>query len=182
MGELSRCLPPHPGRNISELAKQICAMPTEETKSYRKIFAILVILEKADQIEYFLEEGVHDGDLPLIRVREKAMPAVLKRRCKSQGDEILCPLSCLSGFSLRDTMGFDEYQWAVLAPVFERPSRKDVRYYELEDQAILPFIEQSQPHEMCHGGFGQVSKVKIHPEHHRFSKLKVCLTQSVLFP
>ncbi|KAK4247592.1 kinase-like domain-containing protein, partial [Corynascus novoguineensis] len=172
VGELSRCLPPHPGRNISELAKQICAMPTEETKSYRKIFAILVILEKVDQIENFLEEGVHDGDLPLIKVREKAIPAVLKRRCKSQGQEILCPLSCLSGFSLRDTMGFEDYQWAVLAPVFERPSRKDVRYYELEDQAILPFTEQSQPHEMCHGGFGQVSKVKIHPEHHRFSDLK----------
>ncbi|KAK4101555.1 kinase-like protein [Parathielavia hyrcaniae] len=166
--ELERCFPNHSKVTIRSLASDICAIPTEQQHSYRLIFAILVLIDKADWIQDFIGEKVHDGDLPLFKIREPGKQVIRGFGREPGGKESPRRLKCFGRFPIKGLADFEEYQWVVLAPVFERPSRKDVKYYDLHDQVILPFTKESESHEVCHGGFGQVSKVQIHPEHHGF--------------
>ncbi|KAI0458011.1 kinase-like domain-containing protein [Xylaria acuta] len=160
--ELTRCLryttDPH---IIQDFAKRICA----EEKSYRKVFAILVLIEKADTIPEFLREGIHDGDLPLIKLELGGKPGIFEFGRKPEEGKVAHPLKCFKSFSRMNLMNFEDCQWAVLAPIFDRPRRKDVKHYDLKDQIILPFTEEE---EVSEGGFGRIMRVKIHPDHHNF--------------
>ncbi|RYC59326.1 hypothetical protein CHU98_g6896 [Xylaria longipes] len=164
--ELTRCLPcTTDPRTIEYFAENICAIPNDKEKSYRKIFTILVLIEKADTIQEFLREGIHDGDLPLMKLERDGKPGIFEFGRKSEEGKAAHSLKCFKGFSRMNFMNFEDYQWAVLAPIFGRPRPKDVRHYNLEDQTILPFIEEE---EVSEGGFGRISRVKIHPDHHNF--------------
>ncbi|KAI1108977.1 kinase-like domain-containing protein [Nemania sp. NC0429] len=147
-------------RTIQDLAEKICA----EGKSCQKIFTILALIEKADTIVEFLDEGVHDGDLPLIKLDKAGRPGLFELGRKSKTGTAQ-PLECFRSFSRINVINFEDYQWAVLAPVFDRPHKKDVSHYDLEDPVILPFTEEE---EVSEGGFGRISRVKIHPDHHNF--------------
>ncbi|RWA13207.1 hypothetical protein EKO27_g1899 [Xylaria grammica] len=153
-------------RGIQDVAKTVCAIPAAEAKSYRKIFAILTIIEKMDAILEFIRGGIHDGDLPFTKLEVDGKPGIFKLGRKLHDAKGAQPLKCFAGFSLMNLINFEEYQWAVLALIFDRPRRKDVKHYYLEDQAILPFIQEQ---EVSGGGFGQISRVDIHPDHHNFS-------------
>ncbi|KAI0439232.1 kinase-like protein [Xylaria telfairii] len=161
--ELIKCLPYTDSHEIKDFAKKICALPTTEEKSYRKIFAILVLIEKADSILEFLREGVHDGDLPLMKL-ELGNKTVEFGRKPSEGKDPH-PLKCFKNFSRMNLMNFEDCQWAMLAPIFGRPSQEDVEHHDLEDLIVLPFTEGE---EVSEGGFGRISRVKIHPDHHNF--------------
>lgn len=148
-------------RTIQDFTGKFCA----EGKSYRKIFTILALIEKADTIPEFLREGVHDGDLPLMKLEKDGKPGIFKLGRKSQEGKAAYPLRCFKTFSRINFLNFEDYQWAVLAPIFDRPHKNDVNYYDLDDPVILPFMEEE---EVSEGGFGRISRVKIHPDHHNF--------------
>ncbi|KAL1882794.1 hypothetical protein Daus18300_000432 [Diaporthe australafricana] len=71
---------------------------------------------------------------------------------------------------------FEEWQWTTIAPFFRHGQRKDVQHLELQDQAALPFVQDSRftanksayQRLEFEGGFSNVFKVDIHPDHHDF--------------
>ncbi|KAL9616669.1 MAG: hypothetical protein Q9160_008492 [Pyrenula sp. 1 TL-2023] len=173
--ELTKCLSETVSeQKIQEYASQICTAPpdgmreksdeSQNIKSYRKIFAILVLIEKSETIGKFLDEEVHDGDLPLRKV-DLGLPGIfgLRRRLQ-QSDRPSKRLRCFDTWKRINIINFEEWQWTLLAPFFARGRRNDVKNYVLPDQTILPFTKDSRRQERdreiedFEGGFGRVFK------------------------
>ncbi|KAK3303130.1 kinase-like domain-containing protein [Chaetomium strumarium] len=153
--ELSRLPPDNPlARNAKQTAKRIC----DAEEPYQRIFAILTYIEKLYALNGFLEEEVTDKDLPLTKRKHDGKGTFDFVRNGTR-------LRCFGSFSDYYHRCFDQTQWKVLAPVFQRPKNGEVQHLELQEQAILPFeVEEEGPT----GGYGSILKVRIHPEHHNF--------------
>jgi hypothetical protein len=162
-------------------ARKICAGPLPETtaeidqqlrdKSFRKIFAILLLIERPFRIWKFVDEAVCDADLPLMKVPRKNRPGAFKLRRKNAPD---VPLRCFKRWKRSTVLRFEEWQWAMLAPFFAMGERKHVKHYILQLEVILPFTSWEK---IGHGGgFGQVFKANIHPDHHNFDDFEVLTT------
>lgn len=135
-----------------------------EQKSYQKILAILLLIEQPSKIRTFMEEGVCDADLPLVKgPRSNGHPGSISL-CRR--DDPLTPLQCFKSWRHSRIIKFEEWQWALLAPFFAWGSRKNVPHYLLPPKTILPFTKFTKIKES--GGFGQVYEALIHHEHHTF--------------
>lgn len=178
---------------IQYYARKICGISSarndgEIPQLYKKIFVTLVLCEKTSTILKFLAEIVTDDDLPLTKVRRpKKSSGIfdLGRRSKPK-----VPLNCFQDWSIIAIRSFEEWQWTTISPFFARSrGRKNVKHFPLQDQVILPFISDSRRDPDAYerlefeGGFSQVFKVDIHPEHHDFHDSHVrqpCLSFSFL--
>ncbi|KAJ4290398.1 hypothetical protein N0V90_010614 [Kalmusia sp. IMI 367209] len=169
---------------IRDIADTVCTrVPVQHRgkpkfKSFRKIFALLVLLEISESIPLFLAEDVSDLDLPLVNVG-KSRWAVDLRRKDTEGNPTKEPLKCFkhpkwSPFKL---LNFEKYQWALLAPFFSQGKRGGVHHYLLQKQHVLPFVAPDVGEEEeaeYHGGFAKVFTVRIHKDHHNFTDKKLC--------
>jgi len=140
-----------------------------EIKSFRKIFALLVLVEKSSSICLFLQENLSDLDLPLATVRNGGFIELRRRSVSGRPSSEV--LNCFSQWSPVRRKEFEEYQWTMLAPFFNQGQYSNVSHYVLKNQHILPFVftenEEDDNAEFL-GGFGRVFMVRIHPEHHNF--------------
>lgn len=182
--ELCKCLnDTHNQSQIKDYAERICnespVLPVEDDNkppkimSFKKIFVILVLIEKTSSIIRFLEEGVSDLDLPLEKV-QKGNNGVLfdLRQSKNKDKE----LECFRNWTHFSITSFEEWQWTAISPFFHKGSRKDVAHFLLLPSVKLPFTSDSrrgfgQGSEFLtdiEGGYGRVFKVDIHPDHHNF--------------
>ncbi|KAI8296733.1 hypothetical protein K4K56_000003 [Colletotrichum sp. SAR 10_98] len=123
-----------------------------------KIFAILVLIDRADAIFKFMDLSISDGDLPLGPTAE--------------GSTVVGSLSApkcfdlkLAGLNYDDVVAFEEMQWRVCVPVIEElgaegePSR-------FHQKTILPFIWDGPVAPVIQqGGHSRVYQVRIHPAH-----------------
>lgn len=146
-------------------------------KSYRKIFALLVLVDAASSILLFLEEDVSDLELPMTLVELEGTDGLYR-----QGDQDEKPLKCFkhkmwSPFKLES---FQEKQWWMLAPFFARDEDGAVKHYVLQDEHILPFLPLALSNKAADrithkaGGYGKVLMVRIHNEHHNFQGSTIC--------
>ncbi|KAF2714314.1 hypothetical protein K504DRAFT_394598 [Pleomassaria siparia CBS 279.74] len=179
--ELLKKLPPlHSSDTIKAYAKDICRetkiVRRDKTliKSYLKIFALLVLVDAVPSILLFLEDE-KDGD----DVSDLELPLTLVEGTGGlyrHGDPRKKPLKCFkhriwSPFKLES---FQEKQWWMLAPFFSRGLDGSVKHYILQDEHVLPFLPPTLSHQrtdtITHriGGYGKVSMVQIHNEHHNF--------------
>ena len=153
---------------------------THNFESYRYIMAILYLMKQPKRIGNFVQCGVSDSDLPL------------KITIRSKGTRVLYSLTSLENTEStpvdfekqEDAEMFEEKQWTALIPVLSRtdrwyipssacsaPDKIRIPHYKFPSQAVLPFeIWDPVPQK---SGFGQVAKVKIHPDHHFFENYKV---------
>ncbi|KAL3301868.1 kinase-like protein, partial [Colletotrichum asianum] len=131
-------------------------------KSYLKILAILILIERPGRIKLFMDSGVCDADLPLVK---HSIEGRLDLRRASAPD---VSLECFQRWSDSNIDRFEQWQWALLAPSFDRPERKDVPHHQFEKATILPFRFLDHEPDRA-GGFGTVRKVAIHPNHHEFT-------------
>lgn len=185
--ELNRILgETHNTSQVREYARKICdeiPQPRDpddgrapKIKSFKKIFAILVLIEKTTSISKFLEEDVNDLDLPLVKIEEGNSGARFSLRKKRHRDQ---SLECFRNWSQFNIRAFEEWQWVTVAPFFHKGSRKDVQHFPLQDSVMLPFTsdsrrnKQSELHTVLEGGYGRVFKVQIHPDHHNFNMPQV---------
>jgi hypothetical protein len=137
-------------------------------KSYTKILAILVLIQKTSVIAEFLADpsGVNDSDLPFIK-----NPLPKNKNLYNLGI-IRQPNTILNCFHSRlwnqfEICNFDDWQWTTLPFIFDRPLEHGYdTHHVLESRRILPFIGDSRTE--LEGGSSRVSKVVIHPEHHCF--------------
>lgn len=174
-------------RKIARYAKKICSEESIEGTedglkpriiAYRKVFAILVLIDKAAAIREFIQERVNDADLPLVK-SEKGRGM---QRCRALGKDLICfqqkDLDGQRRWSKPQILNFERWQWTTLAPFFARSEeRKEVRHYVLQDQDILPFLpdqkRDEQPQDI-YGGGGRVVRADIHPDHHNFHEFFNC--------
>lgn len=158
---------------IEDIVKLICGTaPTDgERRKYKKIFTILVLCERPEAILQFLEEKVSDQDLPLRKSSSTdGSPNIFHMARKGHQDR----LECFRGWSSAAVWRFEEWQWTTLAPFFYHGQRKDIKHFILQDQVPLPinsdsrFPSRDSPYQRLEfaGGFSNVFKVSLHPEHH----------------
>ncbi|KAG5754676.1 hypothetical protein H9Q70_002696 [Fusarium xylarioides] len=153
---------------IERYVRQIFSQDVE-SKSYVIIFTILVLTEKSECILNFLDERIDDSALPFRKDNQNPqgkVPAV-DLRPRRGGRRI----KAFKRWSLVAKINFEEWQWAVNAPFFNRGQDGEVKIYDLQDAAVLPFVTRNplsgyQEIEEYHGGFGKVSKRYIHADHH----------------
>lgn len=182
----------HSKKQIAGYAKKICEKTEFEDdgmkkiKCFRKIFVILVLIEKTPAIIKFLEKDVNDSDLPLEKIERPHEKGSYDLRLSRKPTK---RLKCFSKkWNQLHIRNFEAYQWTTLSPFFYRGGHKDVKHYPLQDQVILPFISASRRDRTSigqtlefEGGFGRVFKVDIHPDHHNFDGYNKKVAGSPLF-
>lgn len=182
--ELKRAFKNDPSRTAfspSELkgyAREICNHTTYMTQndkelmfSSQRIFAILTMMNKAQDAPEFLKAKICDRDLPLrLRSREGFRDSELfNPRRKDRR------LMVGENWKDSDFDHFIDYQKRMLSPFFELNGR-EVSFHELDDDTILPFIEDGTQYRPLEGGGGSIWRVKIHPAHHNaLGVLPLCL-------
>ncbi|KAK0701192.1 kinase-like domain-containing protein, partial [Apiosordaria backusii] len=137
-------------------------------RGYRKIFAVLVLIQLPGRIQRFVNEGVSDADLPFVKVKTNELGlrrtwSFKLRRKNSRGTT----LRCFQRWTIRELEMFESRQWLFLAPYFSRdPTEpRKVLQYILPESAVLPFTSHSRvsgTRTHC----SQLFKVGIHPDHH----------------
>ncbi|KAK3313300.1 kinase-like domain-containing protein, partial [Apodospora peruviana] len=132
----------------------------------RTIFAILALIEKVDAIVDFVDQNIHDSDLPFV-ISNGSSPGTRQLNRKGR-DGQLTEISIVSSWPTFVLEAFNEYQWRLLAPYFtlSTKAKPQILHYRLDDGIILPFIEDDEISSGDKGGYGEVWKVKIHPAHH----------------
>lgn len=177
--ELHQCFEDLDSTTIAQFARKICGTTAgqgEHVSSFKKIFAILVLCEKPNAIPKFLEEDISDSDLPLLKTTPSgtSSPNIYHLARRGQQDT----LKCFHGWSHTAVWRFEEWQWSTIAPFFHRGGKKYVPHLELQDQVALPFEQDSRFPDKTRtyqrlefeGGFSNVFKVRIHPDHHDLSE------------
>ncbi|KAF6794282.1 FAD binding domain protein [Colletotrichum sojae] len=157
--ELRVQFPQDDPRELDRLAKRVCYGDVANT-SYRRVFAISCMVDDLATLKVLLEPetGICDGDLPLkkhggVSFRKNSAPHA--------------SLRCFHGWDHRKIKLFDDYQWTVLAPVLGELSGDCPTF---DHRMVLPLTFRSDPSEEGgNGGFSDVFKVRLHPQHHVFS-------------
>ena len=144
---------------------------TTKITTFRKIFALLVLIEAVPSIVHFVTEEVTDQDLPLGK-HERTSELYRK------GGEICVPRGCFQGWSPLKLENFQRYQWWLLATYFSPPDDDGVvKNYKLQDQHILPFLTPENTLGQSidkTGGYGKVIMVNIPSDHHNFRDKRLC--------
>lgn len=140
-------------------------------KPFRKIFTLLVIINKLTDINVFIEEGVSDECLPLSRVSRPNLEDTFQLGNSRNSKRPTRQLGCFAYWDPIDIWTFEEWQWTTLSPILERGRRRNVKHLILRDEISLPFTEDSRCRsgpDVIEGGFSTVFKVHIHPANHHF--------------
>jgi serine/threonine protein kinase len=124
-----------------------------------RLFALLILIGKEQDITSLIEEGIKDGDLPISGLR-----------CKD--------IQVFSQWKPKAVKDFKQDQWSVISPIFDKIGE----HYELDDHTILPFIENKErPEQLIAGGYSDVRSVRIHPAHLDLSwSTRPLVSQSIL--
>lgn len=132
----------------------------------RKTFAILCLIQKPSEIKAFIEEDLADNCLPY---RFSAKLNEVFRNVESEPTQPPVRLFRTARWRPVEREAFNAYQWQLLAPHFILGGEF---HYHLASEQILPFVhphnvnEVNEMETVHNGGFSQVHKVEIHPEHH----------------
>lgn len=164
---------------ILNCAQKICGISAHSNERgsslplFKKVFVTLVLSEKMSAILKFIAANVTDEDLPLSKVHFGPKASGRFRLGRRSTPEV--PLECFRGWTSVAIQRFEEWQWTTISPFFAQSyKRKNVNHFVLQDQVILPFLSDSRREANAFerfefdGGFSQVFKVDIHPEHHDF--------------
>lgn len=177
--ELQECFEGHESLDAATLegiARTICGTDPESSHQrlrYKKIFTILVLCERPQAILRFVQEGVSDLDLPLNKIESpEGSPNIFSLARKDSQTK----LQCFRGWTSTAKWRFEEWQWTTLAPFFHHGKRKHIKHFILPAQVPLPFNTDSRFGSSDYqrlefeGGFSNVFKVGLHPEHHDLYK------------
>lgn len=154
----------HLTEQIWEVKPAVVSESPSKMTTRRRIFAILALMQKVDQIKDFIREDLYDSDMPFV-LSEGPRKGVRHMYWKDEGGN-LHSVQAFAQWQPFEIDSFDNYQWELLAPYFHLCTKSDpkILHYNLENRTILPFIEDE---EVKHaGGYGDVWRVKIHPAHH----------------
>ncbi|PCD44661.1 hypothetical protein AU210_000118 [Fusarium oxysporum f. sp. radicis-cucumerinum] len=145
----------------------------QDRSGFSRIFAILVLTDRAKEIGKFIENGVSDFALPLIEIKEEAQHSRGHVHMHSLGRPDINNrklIECFSTFKKTDSMRFFMYQDMINIPFFSFPGdNSTVFFYDLHPSCILPITSIGIPK---HGGNGSVKKIELHTAHHNYKGAK----------
>lgn len=152
------------------LAKQILSGGSQRGLT---VFTILLLIDKLDSVDHILQHCVHGG------IRDRDLPLVLRRDNMGSyklfhrgGDQVAA--CCLYRWRIVQLEAFNNLQRRLSPPVFGlNEDDNTLVHLDLDNEAILPWCaveENLIPCPTMSGGFGTVSRVKIHPMCHKFHK------------
>ncbi|CAG8978314.1 hypothetical protein HYALB_00005900 [Hymenoscyphus albidus] len=145
-------------KNVNLLERRL--LTDEILTKAKRLFAILVLLEKGHLIGEFLRENLADADLPFQRSNSANLSGTYKLCRKNESN----PIHCMLDWDTTSIIEFSREQRCMQAPIFEIGQR-----YEFDDNCVLPFtLDEMDTGKAKEGGFGTVWKVDIHPAHHKF--------------
>jgi hypothetical protein len=152
----------YPNEDLGETTKEVVAPLLAGARSFRRAFAILILINKQADLRWFVEKGIDDSQLPF------------------DFDEMNHPsaefmeLRVNSAWETEDFRRFCHTRLEV-SPVFfsvSGPSNKEkIVHYQCRLGEVLPFVE----HEWTinkQGGFGEVTSYKLHEDQqnlHRYT-------------
>jgi hypothetical protein len=151
-----------------------------EAQTYLRTFAVLVLVERVDDIDRFIKEEVSDQRLPVCR-----------HSVTGKGKIVLChkdkpdqPLKCFEKWKFFEREVFESKQWRLLVPYFDLETGDRAKHQDLDSETILPWCEKkdrshsSSQSSGQEGGFAFVSRVKIDPSSHGFRSILEKVSQS----
>ncbi|KAE9575650.1 hypothetical protein CGMCC3_g8350 [Colletotrichum fructicola] len=171
--ELRKSAPHIPEIFRAMYTKAICS----PSKSRRKIFAILVLINQVSVISKFMDDDdFRDSSLPF----DLPDDGTNSKDGMSSCNNTLA--RCFIGMPDSFLHAFYETQWICLAPFLDFSS-ENLQVANLEPASILPFIElgPEQESSVVRGGFGSVWKVAIHPAHHDFHRTGATTKKNTYF-
>jgi hypothetical protein len=159
--------------NLQQYVSKICPGNSinDAQPRFYKIFAILILIDREDDIFDFLEMGPCDADLPL-----KVVPVLgsafgdLRR-----SNEPDFKLPSFKNWRSNALEHFDQRQWSVVSPFLAKSKTGQVRFYQLDAKDILPWTAKDKD-QRRKGGYSEVQKVRIHKNHHNFEDLDVSIS------
>lgn len=160
---------------IQEVVDYICgdSKNKADAKEARKLFCILLLIEKPGSILDFYQEAVYDHDLPFLR---KQTHQDLFRLVRSDEQALHCLDS--SSWETVYLERFDEYQWRLLAPILSEDSES---HNTLHNRAILPWNHcgstRSGPESVP-----RVCRIQVHPSHHKFASVSMSRRATLATP
>lgn len=128
----------------------------------RKIFAILCLIDKAKEIQYFIEEGIFDSHLPFHFEHNQEQV-----RCNGKSPKTI---QLFTRWQVTHRDSFASYQGRFLAPYLKFMT-EDLRHYSLHHCVVLPFLEKWQDDVLSDAvatWFSIVYRVEIHSAHHDY--------------
>ncbi|KAF5666822.1 CMGC DYRK kinase [Fusarium circinatum] len=141
-----------------------------DRSGFSRIFAILVIINHAKEIEKFILNGVSDSFLPLTRIKEQTKNFRGDVHIHSAGRPDIDNrnlIACFSAFNSTDLTRFLIHQDMINIPFFSFPGdNSTVCFYDLPPGCVLPITPIGIPKR---GGNGSVKKIELHAAHHNYS-------------
>jgi hypothetical protein len=133
--------------------------------NYVKVFAVLALIEKEEDIEQFIEEGVGDRELPLVKCKVQNPNLWILARSATPSKEI----GFFRSWRIGTLQAFFSWQYGVNVPFLDMAHGKgSIIHIDFPPQTIMPvlstMIEQR-------AGSGNVYKVQIHPGCHGFHEV-----------
>ncbi|KUI67087.1 Serine/threonine-protein kinase 17A [Cytospora mali] len=155
-------------RLISDILAGTSTTSGNEGKVYRKIFAVLLLIHKHEDIKRFVDEGVDDSKLPLKRVEMGSREFGLAPY-NDDNHEDGSHLHVFDGWTSEQKNDFIRLQWEMI-PVYFRKQRNEVPHFKLLTGHILPYIAETHnpnleayDREHLQGGYGHISMYYMHP-------------------
>ncbi|KAF6801018.1 protein kinase [Colletotrichum sojae] len=132
---------------------EIQPKPGEKTKgekkytSGRKLFAILVLIDKSRMIQRFIAEKLTDKDLPFKIVTTRGVSRLFRK------DSPDSHIKSFDGWKTFEIESFETYQYYLLSPFFSSSN-----HYHFETKTLLPFTESDERYHSDEqiGGYGAV--------------------------
>lgn len=155
---------------LKAYAEKICGHVTYEDdgrelkSSCRSIFAILALTNKVIDAVDFVDAGLSDRDLPLNCRPSQQGPEFYSVRHQDRSWRV--------GRNWEEWRRdlFIGYQKLFLSPFFDLDGM-EVQFHDLDDDVVLPFVEDFSKSRKRQGGHGTVWRVEIHEAHHNAHKV-----------
>lgn len=154
----------------TEMAKEICGAAashgTEERKSYRAIFALLIMIGQHADIEEFVDRALDDSRLPFERHGWAGFGDVTQD-CNEAADPH--PLKVFT-WPNNKKEDFLRTQWELIPAFFGKQGKK-VPHYPLRPEQVLPYSHSEAADTAAHedqghmeGAFGFVTVYDLHED------------------
>lgn len=153
---------------------------TVQRAGYLRIFATLSLRGKGDLVQYFIEQGVSDRELPLKLAPTRTVGSARRNLANLRLERPVEPSPRPRGwFQWHEIEPLLSTQWRFLPPYFAPSANGDVAHYEIPRDAILPWVKVDNPSASrstwtegdSSGGYGVVKKVRIDPDCHSLGAL-----------
>lgn len=129
--------------------------------SARKIFAILILIDHVRLIFQFQKVGIKDEHLPF---RANPLKTALWSSHGAKDLQLDFFKHAKDSWAISN---FYDRQWFVHIPYIARDSERGKACdYQLHPKTVMPWTDFPEHAET--GGFGEVRRIQIHPDHHGF--------------